>query len=79
MSPSRTDAALECVAAVAGLSGAFLLASATPMAAWGWLAFLASNGAWIAFAVRRRLRWLLLQQIGFTGTSILGIYNWMIA
>jgi hypothetical protein len=70
--------AIEAGAACCGLLGALLLAGRGEHAGFGWIAFLASNGGWIAFAVIRRHRWLLLQQVGFTATSLLGIWRWLL-
>ncbi|KQT11071.1 hypothetical protein ASG30_09320 [Ramlibacter sp. Leaf400] len=56
--------------------GSLLLAVKGDHASWGWVAFLASNVAWIAFASARRHWFLLLQQLGFTATSVLGIWRW---
>jgi len=33
-------------------------------------------GFWIAFGLRERTFGLLLMQVGFTATSLLGIYRW---
>lgn len=74
----RLDRAIEISAALFGLLGAFLLATRSDLAAWGWVAFLASNAGWIAFALFRRLWWLLAQQIGFTASSLLGIWRWLL-
>lgn len=72
------ERAIEALAAICGLAGAFLLAARGPHAAWGWVAFLASNVGWIAFAWIRRHWFLLLQQAGFTVTSVLGICRWLL-
>ena len=69
---------IEAVAALCGLLGALLLASRGDHAAWGWAAFLASNAGWIAFGWIRGHWFLLLQQIGFTATSLLGIWKWLL-
>lgn len=58
-----------------GLLGAFLLATNTKASKFGWFAFLAANVAMIAFAMLIDARGLLLQQVGFTATSLLGIYR----
>jgi hypothetical protein len=83
----RRDRAIEAVAAICGLVGALLVASTGTELPWpgmaflsqhaalGWIAFLASNLAWIGFAAIRRMPWLLVQQLGFTVTSLLGIWN----
>jgi hypothetical protein len=68
---------IEACAAIAGLTGAWLLASNDEHAAWGWWAFLASNVAWIAFGWTRRHWFLVLQQVGFTASSVWGIWTWM--
>lgn len=66
---------LEWVAALFGMAGALLLA--TPVhPAFGFGAFLASNVAWIAYSRRQRVRALLVQQLLFTLTSLIGLWNW---
>lgn len=72
------DRAIEACAAFCGLLGAFLLAAKGAHAAWGWVAFLASNVGWIAFGWIRRHWFLVLQQVGFTATSLLGIWRWLL-
>lgn len=59
-----------------GLLGALLLASNTRHSRWGWIAFLASNGAWIAYSLLVDAHGLLLQQAGFTLSSLLGVHRW---
>jgi hypothetical protein len=63
-----------------GLTGAFLLATNTRVSRFGWIAFLAANFAMIAFALCVGAQGvdahgLLLQQVGFVGTSSLGLYR----
>jgi len=69
---------IEAAAALCGLAGAWLLAANGPTAAWGWWWFLASNAGWIAFGWIRRHWFLLLQQVGFTASSLWGIWTWML-
>lgn len=59
-----------------GLLGALLLATNTRASSLGFAAFLASNIAWIGYALARDVDGLLLQQAGFTLTSLLGLYRW---
>lgn len=66
---------LEWAGCLAGLLGAFLLATHTRVSRFGWLAFLAANLAMIGFALGIERYGLLLQQLGFMGTSLLGIYR----
>lgn len=68
---------LEATAAACGLAGAWLLAAKGQHAAWGWWFFLASNAGWIAFGWIRRHWFLLLQQLGFTASSLWGVWTWM--
>lgn len=72
------DHVIEALAALFGLLGAFLLAAKGGHAAWGWAAFLASNVGWLAFGWIRRHWFLLAQQVGFTATSLLGIWRWLL-
>ncbi len=66
----------EWVGCVFGLLGAFLLATNSKLSSWGFIAFLISNVAWIIFASAKNSDGLLLQQAGFTLTSLLGVYRW---
>lgn len=70
---------LEAIASAFGLAGAWLLATSGPHAGWGWWAFLASNACWIAFGWIRGHWFLLLQQVGFTASSLWGIWAWRAA
>ena len=69
-------AILEWTGCGFGLLGAFLVATNTRVSGWGFAAFLVSNLAWIGFASANGLGGLLLQQAGFTLTSLLGLYRW---
>lgn len=67
--------AMEWVGSIAGLLGAFLLATHTHISRYGWVAFLMANLTMGAFALMIDRHGLLLQQIGFTATSLLGMYR----
>lgn len=69
---------IEALACATGLLGAFLLATRGHWAGLGWIAFLASNALWIYFARRQGHHGLLVQQLGFTLTTLTGIYVWLI-
>lgn len=69
---------LEWTGAALGLLGAALLATNTRWSAYGWLAFLASNGCWIAYAQMHEAWGLMAQQAGFTATSVLGLWRWRV-
>jgi nicotinamide riboside transporter PnuC len=66
---------LEWIGALSGLLGAFLLATHTNVSRYGWVAFLAANIAFIGFAIGIERYGLLLQQVGFMATSLLGLYR----
>lgn len=70
---------IEWLAALLTIAGAWLLASNTRRAAWGWVLFLAANGLWIAFALLQGYTGLLVQQLVLTATSLLGIWKGLIA
>ena len=76
-SVSETDSKLGWVGSILGLIGAALLALNFEYSGYGWFAFLASNVAWIAYGLRTKTRSLLTMQLGFTLTSIIGLYRWL--
>jgi hypothetical protein len=57
------------------LAGSLLLAVRCRVSAWGWVGFLLSNLAWIAYAIATGTWNLLAQNLGFTVTSLIGIYR----
>ena len=63
---------------VFGVTGAFLLATNSKLSRWGWVAFLFSNVAWIIFSIASGLTSLLLQNLVFTATSLLGLKRWFL-
>lgn len=70
---------LEWGGSVWGLLGAGLLALNNEYSGWGFVAFLVSNGHWIGFSLLSRIKGLLIMQIGFTITSLIGIWRWLVA
>lgn len=74
---STPGARLDWIGCIAALAGAGLLAANIERSPYGWWLFLLSNVAWIAFGLRTRTWSLVVMQIGFTGTSMLGIWRWL--
>lgn len=69
---------MEWLGAATGLLGAWLVAAnVASMSGYGFLAFLASNVCWVVYGVKQRAWGLVVQQVGFTGSSLLGIYRWL--
>lgn len=65
---------IEWLAALFGIAGSALLAvNVDP--AFGFGAFLVSNVGWIAIALRRGMRGLLVQTLAFMVTSLIGLWN----
>ena len=58
-----------------GLMGAFLVAMQVSGSEYGFVFFLISNVFFIQFSLSNRYYALLLMQVGFTATSLMGIYN----
>lgn len=69
---------IELLAAMAGLSGALLLALNGRRAGWGFALFTLSNVGWIAFAALQGHWALLAQNVGFMATSLLGCWVWLV-
>jgi hypothetical protein len=66
---------LDWVACGFALAGSLLLAVRCRVSAWGWVGFLLSNFAWIVYAIATGTSSLLAQNLGFTVTSLIGIYR----
>lgn len=75
MSPSTI---IEIAAASAGILGSLLLALNGARAGWGFVAYLASNAGWIAFAILHDYSAMLVQQLAFSASSLLGIWVWLV-
>lgn len=68
---------LEWLGAAFGLLGSAILAARLPWSGAGFIAFMVSNVAIGLFAIRTKSWGLFAMQIGFTGTSAIGIYRWL--
>lgn len=69
---------LEWTGAAMGASGALLLAFNNRWSGYGFVLFLASNVAWIAYGVLSSAYGLVSMQIVCTGTSLLGVWRWLV-
>lgn len=69
---------IELTAATFGVLGTVLLALNGRLAGWGFVAYLASNAGWIAFAWIHSHWGMLAQQLAFTASSLLGIWVWLV-
>ena len=67
----------EWSATLLSLAGAFMLATNMNGARWAWPIYLVANVCWIGFALSIEVvAWgLILTQLGFTITSMIGIYR----
>ena len=64
-------------AALTAMTGSGLLALRSHRwSKWGFVAFLVSNLLWITWAIYAGATHLLVQNLGFTVTSVVGIVNW---
>ena len=75
---NKPFALVELLAMAFGLLGSLLLALKGRSAAWGWVLFAASNIGWLSFAHGHGHVFLFIQQIGFSITTLIGIYTWLI-
>lgn len=68
----------EALGSVLGVLGALLLAVNSRWSGYGFIAFLASNVAWLIFG-RHTGHWIFFaQQVVFTFASLLGIWRWLV-
>jgi hypothetical protein len=69
---------LEWAGCATGLCGAAILALNNRYSGWGFVLFLVSNVAWIAFGLMSHATGIVVMQIGFTATSLMGIWKWLV-
>ncbi len=69
---------VELFASTCGLLGSLLLALKGRAAPWGWVFFALSNIGWLTFSYGYSHWFLLVQQIGFSITSAIGIWKWLL-
>lgn len=73
-----TQELLEIASAVLGLSGALLLATKSRWAGWAFVLWLASNAGWMAFGAMTGHWALVGQHAGFSITSAIGVWTWLL-
>jgi nicotinamide riboside transporter PnuC len=66
---------MEWIGSLSSLLGAFLIATHSELSQYGWVAFIIANLALITFSLSIKRYGLLLQQAGFTVTSLIGLYH----
>ncbi|NUA27611.1 nicotinamide mononucleotide transporter [Cupriavidus basilensis] len=66
---------LEWSGCALAMSGSLLVALHNKASRWGWIAYLCSNIVWSVFALVTGTYGLFVQQLGFTATSIYGLYR----
>jgi hypothetical protein len=59
------------------LIGAYLLAHKTDYTGYGFIFYLLSNVLWMVYGIITRAWGMIVMQVGFTYTSLLGVYNWL--
>ena len=69
---------IEFISAALGLLGAALLATRSHWAGWAFVVWLISNIGWIVFGAGNQHWYFIAQQVGFTVTSVLGVWTWLI-
>lgn len=72
-----TDA-IQWAGCALGVLGSFLLATNSRFSGYGFLAFLGSNAMWISYGVMAGAPALIVMQVAFTLTSLLGVYRWLL-
>ncbi len=70
---------LDWCGSALGLIGAYMLAFRFRGSRYGWFAFFAANGFYVAMASTVGLPGLLAQQLGYSVSSAIGIYRYVIS
>jgi len=66
---------IEWIGCATGLCGAALLALNNRYSGWGFVLFLVSNVAWIYFGLLTHATGMVVMQVGFTATSLMGVWR----
>jgi nicotinamide riboside transporter PnuC len=69
---------LEWSGSIAGILGAFLLALHSDISGYGFVFFMISNIAFITFAIKMKYWGILMMQVMFGATSVLGMTNYLL-
>ena len=69
---------IEILSALLGIVGALLLATRSRFAGWAFVAWFISNVGWMVFGAGNQHWFFIVQQMVFLGTSILGIWTWLL-
>jgi nicotinamide riboside transporter PnuC len=70
------DNTVQWVGCVTGVLGSLLLALNNRASGYGFVLFLISNCFWIAFGLKNQVMSIVLMQLVFTATSLIGVYKW---
>jgi hypothetical protein len=71
------QALIEWSGVVLGVAGSSLLAVRSPRwSKWGFVAYLASNFLWIAWGISHEAWGVVIQNLTFMITSVIGIVTW---
>ena len=63
----------EIIGSMTGLAGAVLVATHSKYSRYGWILFLISGAMLSLFSIGLNKHWLLLQQLGYMATNVLGL------
>lgn len=69
---------LQWVGCATGVIGSLLLATRSKWSGWGFVSYLTSNACWVTFGLLTRAPGLVVMQVAFTATTILGVWQWLV-
>lgn len=78
MNETKTDKIVGWVGSVCGITGAVLLALNLPISGYGYLFFLVSSVALVAWSFKTGAKHNLTMQLCFCVINSIGVYNWLI-
>lgn len=78
MSESKLDKVIGWFGSVCGICGAILLALNLPFSGYGYLFFLASSIALVAWSFKTGAKHNFTMQLCFCIINSIGVYNWLL-
>lgn len=72
------EVALQWMGCGFGVLGSLMLALNNSRSGWGFVAYLASNAAWVGFGLASGVHGLTVQHVAFSAVSGLGVWRWIV-
>lgn len=70
---------LQWIGCLTGILGSLLLAWRSRWSGWGFAVYILSNACWLSFGLLTETFGMVMMQLVFMATSVLGVWKWLLA